>query len=72
VVRFIGGSGPVIGDVVSVCFRFKEGLDIEFVLVVTVPELVPEACADVEVDPDGCGTVLCCFRGELLVDGEAF
>jgi hypothetical protein len=76
VVRFVGGwSGPVAGDEASVCFRFKEALDIEGVLVsvdAVVPELELEICADVDAGPDDCGTVLCCFRGELSADGGAF
>jgi len=54
VVRFAGGgcSGPVLRDAVSVCFRFKEELDIDGVLVVGAdevpePEPEPELC---EVD----------------------
>jgi hypothetical protein len=50
-------------------------LDIEGVLVgadATVPEPEPEVCTDVNAGPAGCGTVLCCFRGELLADEGAF
>lgn len=77
VARFAGGgwSDPVAGDTVSVCFRFKDALDIEGVLVgadATVPEPEPEVCTDVNAGPAGCGTVLCCFRGELLADEGAF
>jgi hypothetical protein len=69
VVRFAGGSGPVTGDEVSVCFRFNE-LDIEEVVVADVPgvEPDPEGCAEVDAGPGGCGTVLCCFCGELFAD----
>jgi hypothetical protein len=69
VVLFAGGwSGPVTGDPESVCFRFKDvgvGAD------APVPEPEPEVCV-VDAEPGGCGTVLCCFRGELLADGGAF
>jgi hypothetical protein len=60
---------------VSVCFRFKVELDIVGVLVgadAPVPEPELELCEDVNAGPAGCGTVLCCFRGELWADGGAF
>lgn len=63
-----------MGDAASVCFRFKE-LDIEDVLVdadVPVVEPDPGVCVGVDAEPGACGTVLCCFRGELFADGGAF
>ena len=71
--RFVGGSGPVEGETVSVCLRFKDELVNEGVLFIEAeaiaPDPEPEVWVDVNAGPGGCGTVLCCLRGELLADG---
>lgn len=63
------GSDPVVGDAVSVCFLFKDELDMDGVML--GPDGVepdPEACPDVDGGPAGCDIVLCCFCGELLAE----
>lgn len=71
--RLAGGGCSVIGDAVSVCLRFRVALAIEGVL-----EDANGVVADVEAVPGveevaaGCGTVLFCFRGELVAEPGAF
>lgn len=66
-------SGPVVGEVVSDCFRFRELLAKDGVIF--GPDGVdpePDACPDVDAEPGGCGIVLCCFCGELLAEEGKF